>query len=126
MAFPARKVFGTFEKRASVSQRSPNFSGPSRLPRFPLHPRNAKVFSHQTSRPLGFSYKKILKHQFFQESGLTATFSSPKSSRDFRETDPRLRYTNSIDHRFSKKAMITYACFRAWGGTPNYFVLSIE
>ena len=49
-----------------------NFSGPFRVPQFPLYLCNAEVVSHENGNPLRFPYiKNMLKGQLFKTSGLT-------------------------------------------------------
>ena len=75
--------FGTFDKRAPVSQKFRNFSVLFWVPQFPLYLRNAEVLIH----PFGFSYiKNILNDQIFK----TTSFSGQKISRHYGETGPLL------------------------------------
>ena len=74
------KSFGSFEKRAPVSQKSRNFSGLFQVLQFPLYLRIAEVLSHQT---LQSSSKRCQKISLSKRAdcSFTTGFSDPKSSR---------------------------------------------
>ena len=75
-----------------VSQKFRNFWDLFQVPHFPFYLGNADVLSHQTLqsscffRPLKTSQKINFSKQL--DFSLTTGFSDPKSSWDFRETDP--------------------------------------
>ena len=95
MAFRARKVLGTFEKRApgaffsKVPKLLESLSGAA-IPFISSQRRGSKA-SNFAILLIFLTLKTFKKISFSKQAdySLTTSFSGPKSSRDFRETGPR-------------------------------------